>query len=358
MNTTYERRRIIKLIVVSPGDVRKERETLDKVVNNLNKLLSPYLGLQIETFRWETDSYPGFHLDGPQGLIDELMQIEKSDIVVGIFWKRFGTPTKDAASGTEHELKKAYQVWQASGGKRPHIMVYFKNEPYMPSNTAEVEQQGKVLTFKNEFPKDGLWWDFKDLDEFDELIRDHLTQFLLQNAGHLGAQTYRLSRTSEELMQLNMYIVNSAEEILYTTGSRSRDKKYLDAIEQKLQLSPRLVHYRVLFGPPHHESLRNHLLNLLSIRSPHDRAYGYKTIFLALYDNSLKQFETFILGNEREALVILPSLSGIGEYNTAIVFTGIDDVNGLRNFVKQLYTSGDPIELVAKINALNVLKSY
>jgi len=32
------------------------------------------------------------------------MQIADSDVVVGIFWKRFGTPTRDAQSGTEHEL--------------------------------------------------------------------------------------------------------------------------------------------------------------------------------------------------------------------------------------------------------------
>lgn len=359
MDKEIERRRVVKIIVVSPGDVRPERETLEKVAGNLNNLLAPYLGLYLEIFRWETDSYPGFHVDGPQGLIDELMQIEKSDIVVGMFWKRFGTPTKDGTTGTEHELKNAYKAWKASGGKRPHIMLYFKTEPYSPAGLKEVEQHAKVLAFKESFHQDeGLSWDFKTQAEFEDLIRDHLTQFLLKNVGTFGSQTFRLLRTSEELLQSNMRIVNNAEEVLYITGSRSRDKTYLDAIEQKLQASPGLVHYRVLFGPPHHESLRQHLLNLLKIRSPQDRTHGYKTIFLGLYDNSLKQFETFILGNEKEALVILPSLSGIGEYNTAIVFTGIDDVKGFRNFVKQLYTAGETIELASKIETLNALKKY
>jgi hypothetical protein len=357
MNKEIERRRVVKVIVVSPGDVKPERDALEKVVKNLNNLFATYLGLQIETFRWETDSYPGFHVDGPQGLIDELMNIEKSDIVVGIFWKRFGTPTKDAASGTEHELNNAYKAWQASGGKRPHIMVYFKNEPYMPTNSKEVEQQGKVLAFKETFHQDeGLSWNFNNLDEFEELIRNHLTRFLLQNVGTFGAQTFRLLRTPEELLKFNMEIVDHAEEVLYVTGSRSRDTKYLDAIEKKLQASPALVHYRVLFGPPHHKSLHQHLLNLLTMRDPKDYTYGKKTICLGLYDNSLRQFETFILGNEREALVILPSLSGVGEYNTAIVFTGIDDVKGLHNFVKQLYTASEEIEQSEKIEALSILK--
>lgn len=357
MDKEIERRRVVKIIVVSPGDVRPERIALDKVVDNLNTLLAPFLGLQLETFRWETDSYPGFHVDGPQGLIDELMHIEKSDIVVGMFWKRFGTSTKDGTTGTEHELNNAYKAWKKSGGKRPQIMLYFKNKKFKPSNQKEETQQKKVLKFKKTFHQDeGLSWDFKTLEEFKGLFRDHLTRFLLQNVGTFGSQTFRLLRTPEELLESNIRIVASAGKILYTTGSRSRDKKYLDAIEQKLQSTPALVHYRVLFGPPHHESLRQHLLNLLQLRSPRDRTHGYKTIFLGLYDNSLKQFESFILGNENEVLVILPSLSSIEKYDTGIVFTGIDDVNGFMNFVKQLYTASKTIELATDIKTLSVLK--
>lgn len=44
------------------------------------------------------------------------MEIADSDVVVGIFWKRFGTPTGDAQSETEHELRKASDAWRQ---KRP-----------------------------------------------------------------------------------------------------------------------------------------------------------------------------------------------------------------------------------------------
>jgi hypothetical protein len=67
----------------------------------------PSAGFGLSVWRWETDSRPGLHLDGPQGLVDERMQIDEADIVIGIFWKRFGTPTGDADSGTEHELRRA-----------------------------------------------------------------------------------------------------------------------------------------------------------------------------------------------------------------------------------------------------------
>ena len=62
--------------------------------------------------RWETDAYPGFHPEGPQGLIDAILRIEDCDILIGIFWKRFGTPVSDACSGTAHEFQRAYEAWQ------------------------------------------------------------------------------------------------------------------------------------------------------------------------------------------------------------------------------------------------------
>jgi hypothetical protein len=103
--------------------VREEREALDKVIERVNSNVAAYLGLTLRTVRWETESYPGFHLDGPQGLIDKILKIEDSDILIGIFWKRFGTPTKDGKSGTEHEFYKAYEAWKKNG--KPHIMMYF-----------------------------------------------------------------------------------------------------------------------------------------------------------------------------------------------------------------------------------------
>jgi hypothetical protein len=48
---------------------------------------------------WETDSRPGLHLEGPQGLIDERMQIADSDVVVGIFWKRLAQERQTGRDG-------------------------------------------------------------------------------------------------------------------------------------------------------------------------------------------------------------------------------------------------------------------
>jgi hypothetical protein len=90
-------------------------------------------GLILKGVRWETESCPGFHVDGPQGLIDPIIKIEEWDILICIFWKRFGTPIeKDGETGTEHKFYKAYEAWKQN--RTPHSMLYFNQKEYFPRN--------------------------------------------------------------------------------------------------------------------------------------------------------------------------------------------------------------------------------
>lgn len=168
---------IIRIVVASPGDVMEERHALEDIVLDINQGIGRKFGLRLELTKWETDAYPGFHPEGPQGMIDPILNIEESDIFIGIFWKRFGTPVLDANSGTEHEFLKAYQAWQAKG--TPHIMFYFKEKPYFHKSKEETEQMGKVIDFKKNFPVEGLWWAYESESEFERLLRNQLTNLVL-----------------------------------------------------------------------------------------------------------------------------------------------------------------------------------
>jgi hypothetical protein len=169
---------LLRIVVASPGDVQAERDVLPAIAEELNSGIAVSYGLRLEVGRWETDGYPGFHPEGPQGLIDPVLRIEDCDVLIGIFWKRFGTPTQDAQSGTEHEFRRAYEAWQQRG--RPHIMMYFNERPYKPKTRAEIEQWGQVLDFQSAFPPEGLWWPYKNKTHFEKLERRHLTQWLRQ----------------------------------------------------------------------------------------------------------------------------------------------------------------------------------
>jgi hypothetical protein len=182
---------LLRIVVASPGDVKDERKLVQQVADELNRGTAKDLGMRLEVSRWETDAYPGFHADGPQGLIDPILNIDECDILVGIFWKRFGTPVKDANSGTEHEILRAYEAWQKK--KRPHIMVYFKKKPYEPRSRVELDQWGLVLDFQKNFPKEGLWWPYAAKSEFRDLLRRHLEQ-LLRNEYHTNQPSPALSK--------------------------------------------------------------------------------------------------------------------------------------------------------------------
>jgi Protein of unknown function (DUF3298) len=175
--------------MASPGDVQPERDALALVVSELNGDVADRLGLYIEVARWETDAHPGFHPEGPQGLIDTKLRIEDCDIFVGIFWKRFGTPISDASSGTEHEFKKAIAAWDRN--RSPEIMFYFKQEPLFPASTTETEQLSAVVKFREAFPRQGMYWNFKTTLDFERFVRGHLRKVLYELADASTASVVR-----------------------------------------------------------------------------------------------------------------------------------------------------------------------
>ena len=186
---------LLRIVVASPGDTQVERDLVQEVAEELNHGIAQDCGTRLEVVRWETDTYPGFHATGPQGHIDSLLHIEDCDAVIGIFWKRFGTPVSDAKSGTEHEIQAAIRSWEQKG--RPHIMVYFNTKPYTPASKTETDQWGQVLEFKAHFDKRGLWWTYNGKAVFEKLVRNHLTQYLRQHK----PQTAILQHSKENMPQ-------------------------------------------------------------------------------------------------------------------------------------------------------------
>lgn len=156
-----------------------------------------------------------------------------------------------------------------------------------------------------------------------------------------------------EVREANITMVREARREIYTVGSRSRDPAYLQAIEERLASQPRLVYYRALIGPPRRQILKDHLLRCLDLRDPADRSEGYQTIHLSLFEDTHKQPEIFLCGNERRCLVVLPSTTGaIGEYSTAVVFTDPAIVRGYGDLTKALCAAGKPLATPADVQAL------
>jgi hypothetical protein len=104
--------RTLKVVLVSPSDVKDERKTVRGAVDDINEMLRTTAEVRIDLIRWE-DARPGMHESGPQGRVDEHLCIEECDAVIAIFWKRFGTQLAGTAdSGTAHEIGAAMESWK------------------------------------------------------------------------------------------------------------------------------------------------------------------------------------------------------------------------------------------------------
>lgn len=169
--------RIVRIFVASPGDVKVEREQLPQVVDELNRTISsivPDRRVHLDLVLWETDVTPGIGRD-PQDVVNR--QLGQYDIFVGIMWKRMGTPTAVARSGTEEEYRRAVERWQQNNSLE--VMFYFCQEPFPPPRSREeVDQLGMVVDFRSEIAGTTLAWEYDSHEGFADVVRPHLSQAL------------------------------------------------------------------------------------------------------------------------------------------------------------------------------------
>jgi hypothetical protein len=169
----------LRVVLASPTDVRRERDSFAKIVEQVNNDTARPAGFHLDLWRWETDSRPGFNPMGPQGLIDKVLRIAQCDLFVGIFWNRIGSATKSGKTGTEHEFETAYRAWKRA--RSPEIMFYFNDKPSNLTSDADLVQRGKVLAFKKAFPEEGLYWPYNGHADFVKLVSQHLRKFVLEH---------------------------------------------------------------------------------------------------------------------------------------------------------------------------------
>ncbi len=161
------------IFVSSPSDLMEERAALEEVVKELNLTYGNANNCVIELLKWETHSAPGISTSHTQNIINEDIG-DDYDIFLGLLWKRFGTPTQNADSGTEEEFKNALNRFQ-EGNLQPQILFYFKNS--VPNSLSDIdpEQFLKVNQFKQSFPKDKiLYWEFDTVENLQNFARLHI----------------------------------------------------------------------------------------------------------------------------------------------------------------------------------------
>jgi CheY-like chemotaxis protein len=182
----------LRVFISSPGDVIPERRVVRRVIDRLN-----------DELRGQVYLAPMFWEDEPL-LASETFQAQihspqGTDIYVGIFWARLGSPLPEHirradgtryASGSEFEFEEAMSGYRANA--RPEIVVYRKTtEPLVPlTNRSEVEDrldQKELLEdfldrwFKTADGKSysGAFHTFEEAEQLEEMVAVHLRKLVI-----------------------------------------------------------------------------------------------------------------------------------------------------------------------------------
>ena len=179
-------------------------------------------------------------------------------------------------------------------------------------------------------------------DRFRTLLAGELRSYELEHRlAHMSVLPpdtvpVKAVRTTTDLRtQLNR-IVDEADVCLMCLGSRSREVPYLDRIVAKLTHEPHVAHYRMMWGQPHHEVFISHLRRLLALQSLRESQDGTGRIRIGMVAETSREPERFIVGNEREALFVIPP-EQVGNFNSAIIFNDDGIVGRCKAYVVDLY---------------------
>ena len=170
-----------QIFVASPSDVIEERELISEIVaQEIRRIFRVqnqiFKGEQfdINVIRWEKDTIPDVGEDA-QDVINK--QVGEFDVFIGIMWKRFGTPTGRALSGTSEEFERAFNSYKKYN--RPKIMFYFRTTAFYPRTSDEISQLGKVIEFKEKIKDLGvIYGEYENPLQFEREVREHLIKQL------------------------------------------------------------------------------------------------------------------------------------------------------------------------------------
>jgi len=161
----------LRIFIASSSDVQREREIIKQIIDKLDNRYDRW-GLDLQDVTWEENVIPNFGID-PQDVINRQIRFDFIDIFIGIVWRRVGTPTQRAMSGTIEETNNALTARKATG--RPwFIMFYLCDRPFNPETKDEIYQYDEASKFKEWLQKQSLCKHYTDERDFYEKIQDTL----------------------------------------------------------------------------------------------------------------------------------------------------------------------------------------
>jgi hypothetical protein len=147
-------------MLVSPSDIKEERQICINTIVEWNSINAEALNTIFNIIGWDINAYPttGTH---PQEILNKQL-LEKADILIGIFWTRVGTPTKEYNSGSIEEIMKHIESGKPA-------LIYFSSVPIMPESV-DSDQFKKLVDFKNSIKHQSFYKEYSNINEFQRMI--------------------------------------------------------------------------------------------------------------------------------------------------------------------------------------------
>lgn len=155
---------VYDLLISCPSDVAEYLEVLEREIDHFNNFFGRSNQVIIRTRHWSRDSYSQIG-DHPQELLNNQI-VDSSDLAVGVFWTRFGTPTENYGSGTEEELERMRKMNKG-------VFLYFLDKPVSPSKI-DLKQYEKIQAFRNKHKNDGIYFSVEDEKALARKFRENL----------------------------------------------------------------------------------------------------------------------------------------------------------------------------------------
>jgi hypothetical protein len=95
---------VLRVLIASPSDLFEERQTATDAINEWSAQHAQAESIVLLPIRWETHAKPESGVR-PQDALNRQL-VKSSDILVGMFWTKIGTPTGVAESGTFEEINE------------------------------------------------------------------------------------------------------------------------------------------------------------------------------------------------------------------------------------------------------------
>jgi hypothetical protein len=156
------------ILIASPSDTMAERNVISRCIRDWNSAHAQ-IGVHCRDVRWDLDAIPVYGERTQDELNRQL--VDSSDILIGVFKARIGTPTGRSSSGTIEEIDR----FVVSG--KP-VMLYFSSGPI--PNDHDEEQWRHLKAYKSQISGKAFYRLFKDESDLQQQIAHNLAALMVR----------------------------------------------------------------------------------------------------------------------------------------------------------------------------------